>query len=484
VTKHKNKTLFVFAALIIITFIFIIGKSTFSFMWNYARLEKNLEEIGLGNIAIFESSLKAGLRGLRVWNDRRIYELITQTCRKNPILLQSFSIIYPSSRVYQFTAINITNFYDKNVTNLYNRLKTKKYLSGHLKRKYNGKVDTFYIVKPLKLDNKDVIGPFTFKFYQTIHNRTGDKRHIKEFHAFRKEKGVRSLPLVMIEFSAENIERGKKKFIKSAIKWGIFYLLVICILIIFVAKIQRASVAEEALEQARAENEKLLKKLRYSDRHALLGRTAAALAHEIRNPLSSIRGFIQLFNRNSQDSELRENASLVIKEVDRLNSVITRMLNFSQPIAANFEKSEPNEFIKHSVELIENEARAKNITINYNVRENLPEVLVDKNLMTQAFLNLFINAIDAMPSGGELYIDAELLANKTIKIIVKDTGAGIPEENLKEIFGPYFTTKPSGTGLGLASVENIIYEHSGSIRVESELGKGATFIIELPVYME
>ncbi len=480
-SKKKNrKSLFAFAIVILVFIVVIILSYSFS---NFKRLRAQMEterlNTGLNIIAYFEASLKIGLQGKNVWNDRKLAQLIQETCRRTPI--KSFAFVYPSLRVHEASCNSVTNYYDQNITNYYKTLKTKNFISGFSRFKCHGDKKTFYVVKPLMLDNKKSMGRLTFKFYQMLLNPAGTKKLIKEFKTFRNEMNVRSLPLIIVSLPATEIQKVTKQFVIKSVKTGLSYLLFGCFLIVAAAKIQRTHITELALAQAKEENEKLLKSLQRSDRLITLGRTAAALAHEIRNPLSSIRGFTQLFKKNSTDSKMRENADIVIKEVDRLNSVITGMLNFSQPIEPMFEKAKPSDFIKHSVVLIEKDAVARNIKINYNVPENLPRVLVDKNLITQAFLNLFINAMDAMPNGGELSVDAELTSENKVEIKINDLGNGISDDSLKEIFQPYFTTKANGTGLGLATVDNIIAEHSGSIRVESELNSGTTFFIELPV---
>ena len=479
ITKHKNKSLLAFIILGAVFIIFILSYSVFDFKRLRTRMETEKLNTGLNIIALFESSLMFGLRGKTVWNNRKLEALIQETCKKNHI--KSFSFVYPSLKVYEATYNSVSNFYDAYITNYYKRLKSTSFVSGFSKSKCHKNNKSFYVIKPLMLDNKKSIGKVTFKFYQTLLNPAGRKYFIKEYKKFKDQMDVRSLPLIIVTLPADDIHKVTYQFIKNSIKIGISYLLFGILLIFVAAKIQKNHVVEQALVQAKIENEKLVKSLQRKDRLITLGRTAAALAHEIRNPLSSIRGFTQLFKKNSKDFKMQENADIVIKEVDRLNSVITGMLNFSKPITPFFEKSKPYNFINHSIVLIEKDADARNIKIKYNIYENLPEIYVDKNLITQAFLNLFINAMDAMPTGGVLLVDAELSTKNTIIVKVKDSGRGIPKEKFKEIFEPYFTTKANGIGLGLATVDNIIAEHSGTIRVESELGKGTTFFIEIPV---
>ncbi len=477
--KKNKKSLFAFAIVISVVIVIYIANSVNDFRQFRAHRKLELLNSGLNIISLFEASLRIGLQGKSTWNDRKLEQLIQVTCKKTPI--SSFSFVFPNFNIYQVSCNNVTNFYENKIAAYYEVLKTKDVISGYSNSILHKQNETLFIIKPLLLDNKKSMGKLTFKFFQMLLNPARKKYFIKGFKRPRNEMNVRSLPLIILTLPTTNIQKATKQFIASSIKVGFVYLIFAVFLFFVAVKIQKTHIIEQALEQVKDENEKLLKNLQRSDRLITLGRTAAALAHEIRNPLSSIRGFTQLFKKNSTDFKMQENADIVIKEVDRLNSVITGMLNFSQPIDPMFEKSKPSDFVKHPVVLIEKDAISRKIKINYNVPNFLSLVLVDKNLITQAFLNLFINAMDAMPNGGVLSIDADLTAKKTVEIKIKDSGEGISDDSLKEIFQPYFTTKANGTGLGLATVDNIIAEHSGSIRVESELNLGTTFFIELPV---
>jgi two-component system sensor histidine kinase HydH len=225
----------------------------------------------------------------------------------------------------------------------------------------------------------------------------------------------------------------------------------------------------------------LQEEIRRKERLAALGNLAAGVAHEIRNPLSSIKAFATYFGgKFPQGSEDRESAGIMIREVDRLNRVISELLEFARPSELRLRPTEMNELIRHSLRLIQQDAKTKKIEIRFAPAEGLPEVVVDHDRFTQALLNLYLNAIQAMDQGGVLSVSSSAVRNGEIRIQVVDTGGGIQVEDLGKIFDPYFTTKPRGTGLGLPIVHKIVEAHGGEIRVKSAVGKGTAFTILIP----
>jgi two-component system sensor histidine kinase HydH len=227
---------------------------------------------------------------------------------------------------------------------------------------------------------------------------------------------------------------------------------------------------------------KLEEEIDRSRRLASLGSLAAGVAHEIRNPLSSIKGFAtyfkERFRENPQD---RETAEVMIREVDRLNRVISQLLEFARPVAMDLKPTSLSALVRHALKLVESEARKKEIVIETELDAGIGEspLLLDADRMTQVFLNLCLNAIAAMGAGGVLRITLERRGNR-IRILFADTGVGIPGEDLPRVFDPYFTTRPSGTGLGLAIVRKIVEAHGGEVRLESEPGRGTTAVVTLP----
>ncbi len=172
----------------------------------------------------------------------------------------------------------------------------------------------------------------------------------------------------------------------------------------------------------------------------------------------------------------------MVQEVERLNRVIGQLLEFARPMSVQKKPTSIQTVIQHSLKMVERDAQAKNIRINTNLSPEVNEVPIDPDRINQVFLNLYLNAIEAMQDGGtlsvDLYRDEDL---RHIKIAISDTGVGIKKEDLVHVFDPYFTTKQSGTGLGLAIVHKIVESHKGEVRVESEPGKGTTVTIILPV---
>ncbi len=228
----------------------------------------------------------------------------------------------------------------------------------------------------------------------------------------------------------------------------------------------------------------LEQKVLLSEKFAALGRLSAGVAHEIRNPLNSIRGFIQYFQRKLPlEQEDFRYTDIMLNEVDRLNRVISKLLAYSKPREPRLSVRSIDEALQHCLRVVEREAEEAGVTLECNaVDAEFPLVLMDTDQMTQVFLNVLLNAIESTPRGGSVTVGYELRAPGTVSISIQDTGEGIARENLDKLFDPFFTTKKKGTGLGLAIVKSIIEGHEGEIEVDSEPGKGARFIITLQAY--
>lgn len=219
-----------------------------------------------------------------------------------------------------------------------------------------------------------------------------------------------------------------------------------------------------------------------SQRLASVGRLAAGVAHEIRNPLSSIKGFATYFKQRYTDHpEDQQTADIMIQEVDRLNRVVGQLLEFARPITAKKQRISLPALLKDSIKLIEEQAAAKGVSVQIQNAAGTDSARGDPDRINQILLNLYLNAIDAMENGGELKV--ALSSNRTnseIYIKISDTGCGISPEHLTKIFDPYFTTKSTGTGLGLAIAHNVVEALGGKITVESNTQKGTTFTVALP----
>ena len=226
----------------------------------------------------------------------------------------------------------------------------------------------------------------------------------------------------------------------------------------------------------------LQEKVRRSERLASLGRLAAGVAHEIRNPLSSIRGFAQYFQKRfSGQAEEEGYASVMIKEVDRLNRVITELLDFAGPKDPHRERQPIEAIVEHALKLLAPDLATRKVKVVRVYEPGLPPIPVDRDQLSQVFINILLNAIQSMGEGGEIRI---VLRRRVpppgVEASVTDTGAGIPAEDLEKVFEPFFSRKRKGSGLGLAIVHQIVTGHQGEIGVESEAGGGTTFRITLP----
>ena len=232
-----------------------------------------------------------------------------------------------------------------------------------------------------------------------------------------------------------------------------------------------------------SEVQALRREIARNQRLASIGRLAAGVAHEIRNPLSSIKGFATYFKeRYRENKDDQQTAGIMIQEVERLNRVISQLLEFARPITISKKATSVDTVIKDSLRLIERQATKKNIKIETSFSSVVIKIQVDRDRINQVLLNLYLNGIESMQGGGVLNVALSMSKERKWVIIkVTDNGAGIKKEEIAHIFDPYFTTKPSGTGLGLAIVHNIIDAHDGKMKVESNPGKGTTVTLFLPI---
>ena len=214
--------------------------------------------------------------------------------------------------------------------------------------------------------------------------------------------------------------------------------------------------------------------MRRAERLAALGQLTAGLAHELRNPLASIKGSADLLARSAagRDPIARELGEIISSEVDRTNLLVTRFLAFARPL-------EPQRELADITEIIDRAAAHAGVPIVRDYSAHVPKILVDPALMEQVFINLFTNAAQSSEAGAPVTVSARLAEN-TVEINVTDHGCGIPPDKIETIFNPFFTTKQDGVGLGLAIVSKIVDGHGGKMTVDSEPGRGSTFHIRLP----
>ncbi len=230
----------------------------------------------------------------------------------------------------------------------------------------------------------------------------------------------------------------------------------------------------------------LEKKMRENERLAAVGRMAAGVAHEVRNPLSSIKGLALLLKGKFTDgSRESETAGLLIQEVERMNRTVSELLSFTRPAPLNVRRTDLGELLAEEMRLVSSDAQSADIELRLQVADNLQPVAADRDRLNQVFINILLNALQSMEKGGTLWVTAKNSRDEaTVIVTVRDTGCGITEENLSQVFYPYFTTKPGGTGIGLAISQKIISDHGGAIRIDSIEGEGTTVTVELPRYGE
>jgi two-component system sensor histidine kinase HydH len=209
--------------------------------------------------------------------------------------------------------------------------------------------------------------------------------------------------------------------------------------------------------------------VRRTEKLAAIGRLAAGVAHEIRNPLSSIRGFAYLLGRgHAEQAPEREYADVMVREIDRINHVVTDLLNFARPMTLELGTVGVGDLIDHLVSLVSADAADQGIDIQVNVAADMPSFRLDPNQTTQALLNLMLNAIKAMDTGGTIAIHAAVCHDgQAVCIQVEDNGPGIAADLQDKIFEPFYTTRQQGAGLGLAMVRKIAEQHAGKISVDS-----------------
>jgi len=249
-----------------------------------------------------------------------------------------------------------------------------------------------------------------------------------------------------------------------------------------------ANQAAVAIENARLFED--LKKsksyIRRADRLASLGTLTAGLAHEIRNPLVAIKTLIQLLPERLEDEEFRNHfLSIAAGEVDRISHLINELLDFARPSSPKLEFEDVNSILDGMILLVSTESKKKHIHVDKQYAPDLPSVKVDREQIKQVFLNVLLNAIEATPENGEITVKTRSFlkpgGEPYLQVEFKDTGCGIPHEYLEEIFNPFYTTKTTGSGLGLSISNQIVLDHKGYIDVESQVSKGTSFVINLPV---
>jgi two-component system NtrC family sensor kinase len=236
-------------------------------------------------------------------------------------------------------------------------------------------------------------------------------------------------------------------------------------------------------KQSEIEKEKLQDQLRHADRLATIGQLSAGVAHELNEPIGSIMGFAQLIKKNSDlPEQAQKDIEKIMKASLHAREVIKKLMLFARQMPPQKTSVNLNQIIEEGLYFLESRCAKEGIKVVRKLAEDLSEVTADPAQMTQVLVNIIVNAIQAMPEGGMLTIQTQN-SGKFVKLCIEDTGAGIKEKELKQIFLPFFTTKDigKGTGLGLAVVHGIVTSHGGSIHVDSKVNEGTRFTIRLPI---
>jgi two-component system sensor histidine kinase HydH len=240
-----------------------------------------------------------------------------------------------------------------------------------------------------------------------------------------------------------------------------------------------------------------------SERLSALGQIAAGVAHEIKNPLNSVLGFSKRLSDNMSDPKMKKYADVIVEEVHRIDTIVNDVLEYSRPDQVQKTGTDIHQLLDATVDFLRDKIELAGVLVDRVYAAALPRCLIDPDKMRQVFLNLMLNAIQAMKEGGRLTLKTRLidglvpessgvqtegdvfqqlfLHQQMASVSVGDTGAGITGENLGKLFHPFFTTKVTGTGLGLSICHKIVVAHGGSLSVDSELGKGSRFTVDLPI---
>lgn len=225
--------------------------------------------------------------------------------------------------------------------------------------------------------------------------------------------------------------------------------------------------------------EKTNSDLAQTEKLAIVGQLAAGAAHEIRNPLTSVRGFIQLLQKELSNSPKAEYIDIIITEIDRVNAIVNEFLKLAKPATPRRVSCSVEDLFSEIRVLMESEAFLKNVDFTEEI-DDLPEIMIDKEQIKQVLINIMQNSFDAMPQGGKLIIRVVAEPGKGIKFSIQDSGCGMDREIVERIFKPFYTTKENGTGLGLSVSLQIIENHGGHIKIDSAPGRGTTTNIYLP----
>ena len=339
-----------------------------------------------------------------------------------------------------------------------------------------------YIEIPVSLDR---INELTNKYLQEFNKavKLPRENNISENNPFVfVGRELQALSPKMAEDTREKVREGIKKIseTKEITK-------VVVIIAITIASIIALAIAFFIFRDI-SELARLQKQLLQSEKLSSVGRLASGVAHEINNPLTGILTYGHFLKKKADEINLvQEYSEKIVNETMRCRKIIRGLLDFARQTEPEKKLTDINKIVKDTLILAEHQAAMKKVKILTELNEQLPMITVDANQIQEVFMNIVLNALDAMPGGGLLTISSNsIVAGRYIEIKFTDTGCGIPTENLNKLFDPFFTTKKvgEGTGLGLSVSYGIIEKHNGTIEVQSEVGKGSTFAVKLPAELD
>ncbi|MDM8517922.1 ATP-binding protein [Desulfobacterales bacterium HSG16] len=309
------------------------------------------------------------------------------------------------------------------------------------------------------------------------------KSKIVTFAPLRAEKPLSALsgPVLGVVEIMQDLSEDHQTIFRFQIRVIItstIVMLVLFLILIFVVKQGEAIIHRRNLERIR-----LKEKLNQARRLSALGKMAAGISHEIRNPLGIIKSCAELLKKKMAVFDPKSSIpNIIVEESNRLNRIITDFLEYARPKPPNLSGCRIEKILEKNIDYLKSQTESKGYTVLSEFNDNLPKVMVDTDMMYQAFLNLLINAMQSMPSGGTIRIHIFHRAGN-IHVHIQDQGEGIPAEQLERIWDPFFTTKDTGTGLGLGLVKNIIESHKGTIDIKNLSGKGIQVAIVLPAIL-
>jgi two-component system, NtrC family, sensor histidine kinase HydH len=317
---------------------------------------------------------------------------------------------------------------------------------------------------------------------QSMHRMKGLERLFQEGEDdMEKNRALEDGAWILVGLSMDQMDRAQARLLRHAVGQGVMFFIFGCAGVISLMVFQAYRTTRARLVSARALSEKLKKEVETTRHLAAIGKLAAGVAHEIRNPLSSIKGFATYFEKRYADHpDDKETARIMVQEVERINRSIIQLLEFARPVAVEKKQVEIAKMISHSLKLVAQDLKKKSIHVHTDIRSDRSWFYTDPDRMNQILLNLYMNSLAAMEQGGTLTVTVvDAGSGKDLEIRVTDDGCGMDEQVQSEIFDPYFTTRPDGTGLGLSIVHRLVESLEGEIRVTSQKDQGTTFYIRL-----